>query len=107
LAASATPGDDRQMSEANSGPVGARVVAAAPLLQAGLERAARAAGLRIAGREETATIGLRSPNTGPTHAVVDICADATHVTITLAAVPDPETWSRLLALLHELLDHRS
>jgi len=29
------------------------------------------------------------------------------VTITLATVPDPETWSMLLALLHELLDHRS
>jgi hypothetical protein len=26
------------------------------------------------------------------------------VTITLTAVPDSETWSRLLALLHELLD---
>jgi hypothetical protein len=107
LAASATPGHDRQMSEASSGPVGARVVAAAPLLQAGLERAARAAGLRVAAGGETATIGLRSPNAGPAHAAVDVCADATHVTITLAAVPDPETWSRLLALLHELLDHRS
>jgi hypothetical protein len=29
------------------------------------------------------------------------------VTITLAAVPDPDTWSRLLVLLHELLDHGS
>jgi len=95
------------MSEASGGPVGARVVAAAPLLQAGLERAARAAGLRIAGRKETAAIGLRSPDSGPTPAAVDICADAAQVTITLAAVPDPETWSRLLALLHELLDHRS
>jgi hypothetical protein len=95
------------MSEVTSGPAGARVVAAAPLLQAGLERAARAAGLRIAAGEETATIGLRSPNAGPTHAAVDICADAADVTITLAAVPDPDTWSRLLVLLHELLDHGS
>jgi hypothetical protein len=38
---------------------------------------------------------------------VDVCADATQVTITLAAVPDPETWSRLLALLHQLVDHGS
>jgi hypothetical protein len=94
------------MSEASSGPVGARVVASAPLLQAGLERAARAAGLRV-GVEEQATIGIRSPNAGPTHAAVDVCADATQVTITLAAVPDPETWSRLLALLHQLVDHGS
>jgi hypothetical protein len=95
------------MSEASSGLVGARVVAAAPLLQAGLERAARAAGMRVAARGEPATIGLRSPDAGPAHAAVDVCADATHVTVTLAAVPDPETWRRLLALLHELLDHRS
>jgi hypothetical protein len=107
LAAPATPGHDRNMSEASSGPVGARVVASAPLLQAGLERAARAAGLRVAGGEEMATIGIRSPNAGPTHTAVDVCADATQVTITLAAVPDPETWSRLLALLHQLVDHGS
>jgi hypothetical protein len=92
------------MSEANDTPIGARVVAGVPLLQAGLERAALAVGLRVADGEEMATIGLRSPNTKPTHAAVDVCADADHVTITLTAVPDPETWSRLLALLHELLD---
>jgi hypothetical protein len=38
---------------------------------------------------------------------VDVCADATQVTITLAAVPDPETWSKLLALLRQLVDHGS
>jgi hypothetical protein len=107
LAAPAPPGHDRQMSEASSGSVGARVVAAAPLLRAGLERAARAAGLRVAAGEEPATIGLRSSNAEPAHAEVDVCADARQVTITLAAVPDPKTWSSLLALLHELLDHRS
>jgi hypothetical protein len=92
------------MSEAKDTPIDARVVAGVPLLQAGLERAALAVGLRVADGEEMATIGLRSPNTKPTHAAVDVCADADHVTITLTAVPDSETWSRLLALLHELLD---
>ena len=63
------------------------------------------AGLRVADGDETATIGLRSPNVRPAHATLDVCADADRVTITLAAVPDPETWSKLLALLKELLDH--
>jgi hypothetical protein len=95
------------MSEITGVPIGVRVVAAAPLLRAGLERAALAAGLRVADTAEAVTIGLRSPNTGSIHAVVDVCADADHVTITLAAVPDPETWARILALLHELLDTSS
>jgi hypothetical protein len=92
------------MSEAKDNPIAARVVAGVPLLQAGLERAALAVGLRVVDGEEMATIGLRSPNTKPTQAAVDVCADADHVTITLTAVPDSATWSRLLALLHELLD---
>jgi hypothetical protein len=92
------------MSEAKDAPTGARVVAGVPLLQAGLERVALAVGLRVTDGEEMATIGLRSPNAGPTHAAVDVCADADHVTITLTAVPDSETWLKLLALLHELLD---
>lgn len=95
------------MAETTGVAIGVRVVAAAPLLRAGLERAALAAGLRVADTAAAATIGLRSPNTGPTHAVVDVCADADHVTITLAAAPDPETWARILALLHELLDTSS
>jgi len=52
-------------------------------------------------------IGLRSPSIGPTRAAIDVCADADHVTITLTAVPDPKTWLRLLALLHQLLDTSS
>jgi hypothetical protein len=95
------------MSQAKDAPIGAHVVAGAPLLQAGLERAALAVGLRVADGEEMATIALRSPNAGPTNAAVDVCADADHVTITLTAVPDSETWSRLLALLQELLDSTS
>jgi hypothetical protein len=95
------------MSEARGVRIGARVVAAAPLLRAGLERAALAAGLRVADTAEAATIGLRSPDTGPTHAMVDVCIDADHVTIALATVPDPETWARILALLNELLDTSS
>jgi hypothetical protein len=92
------------MSSVRSVPISARVVAAAPLLQAGLTRAARVAGLRVVDHEQAATIGLRCPNTRPTRTLVDVCADADHVTITLAAAPDPQTWSRILALLHELLD---
>jgi hypothetical protein len=95
------------MSEIRGVPIGAHVVAAAPLLRAGLKRAALAAGLRVTDTAEAATIGLRSPNTGPTHLVVDVCVDADHVTITLAAVPDPEAWARTLALLRELLDTSS
>lgn len=74
------------------------------MLQAGLERAALAVGLRVADGDETAAIGLRSPSTGPTQAAIDVCADADHVTITLTTVPDSKTWFRLLALLRELLD---
>ncbi len=98
------PGHDRQMSQAKDLPIAARVIAGVPLLQAGLERAALAVGLRVADGDETAAIGLRSPNTGPTQAAIDVCADADHVTITLTAVPDSKTWFRLLALLRELLD---
>ncbi len=107
MAAFRLPRHDQSMSETRGVPIGVHVVAAAPLLRAGLERAALAAGLRVADTAEAAAIGLRSPNTGPTHAVVDVCADADHVTITLAAVPDPETWARILALLYELLDTSS
>jgi hypothetical protein len=92
------------MAQAKDAPIAARVVAGVPLLQAGLQRAALSGGLRVADGEETAAIGLRSPNAGPTQAPIDVCADADHVTITLTAVPDSETWFSLLALLHELLD---
>jgi hypothetical protein len=92
------------MPQAKDVPVAARVVAGVPLLQAGLERAALAVGLRVADGDEIAAIGLRSPDAGPTQAAIDVCADADHVTITLTAVPDSGTWFRLLALLRELLD---
>jgi alkylation response protein AidB-like acyl-CoA dehydrogenase len=95
------------MPEAKDAPMAARVVAGVPLLQAGLEQAALAVGLRVADGEEAAAIGLRSPNAGPTLAAIDVCADADHVVITLTAVPDSKTWFRLHALLRELLDTSS
>jgi hypothetical protein len=85
-------------------PVSVQVVASAPLLRAGLERAALAAGLQPTHSEAPAAIGLHSSDTAPTRATVDLSVGANLVTIALTAVPGRETWTAVWGLLAELLD---
>jgi hypothetical protein len=86
-------------------PAHVQIVASAPLLRAGLERAALAAGLQPTHSEApAAVIGLHSSDTAPTHATVDLSVGANLVTITLTAAPRPETWSAVWGLLAELFD---
>jgi hypothetical protein len=89
-----TPGD----------PVHVQVVASAPMLRVGLERAALAAGLQLANPEAPTAIGLHSADTLPTRAAVDLSVGANLVTIALTAVPDRETWTAVWELLGELFD---
>jgi hypothetical protein len=84
--------------------VRAHVEAGAPLLRVGLEQAALAAGLQLTGPDASVVIGLRSPDTGPTGATVDVSVEANLVRITLTAVPDRRTWMSLWALLGQLFD---
>jgi hypothetical protein len=85
-------------------PVRAQVTAAALLIRVGLEQAALAAGLQLSGTEGSAAIGLRTPDTGPTDATLDVRVEANLVRISLTALPDQRTWTALLALLGQLLD---
>lgn len=86
-----------------SQPVRAQILASAPLLRAGLERAALAAGLQLT-EEAQPTIGLHSSDTGPTRATLDLSVGANLVTIVLTAVPDRQTWTAVWRLLAELVD---
>jgi hypothetical protein len=93
------------MEPSPSQPVRAHVVASAPLLRVGLERAALAAGLQPARPEEAPTvIGLHSADTPPTGATVDLSVGANQVTIAVTAIPDHQTWTAVWQLLGELLD---
>jgi hypothetical protein len=85
-------------------PIRALVVASAPLLRVGLERAVLAAGLELASEEAVAAIGLHTADTAPTGTGMDLSVGANQVTITLTAIPEPETWSAAWALLTELFD---
>jgi hypothetical protein len=80
------------------------VVASAPLLRVGLERAVLAAGLRLTSDKAVAVIGLHTADTAPTDTGTDLSVGANQVTITLTAIPEPGTWSAVRALLAELLD---
>jgi hypothetical protein len=80
------------------------VVASAPLLRAGLERAALVAGLQLASEQAAGAIGLHTPDTAPTNASVDLTVGANHVTIAFTALPEPATWAAVWALLAELFD---
>ena len=81
----------------------AHVVASTALLRAGLERAARIAGLTPVAAGQAAVIALRcedAPNIGEP---VVVRAGLDGVTVTLARDPDPELWAALRVLARELL----
>jgi hypothetical protein len=84
-------------------PLPTHVLAGTALLRAGLERAARIAGLTPVGPSERAVIVLRCEDDAENDAPIDIRAGLDGVTVTIARDPDPETWTALRALAGELL----
>jgi hypothetical protein len=92
------------MDRAPGAPIQASVVADAPLLQVGLERAALTAGLQLASDQAAAAIGLHPTDTAPTDVSMDLSVGANQVTITLTAIPTRETWMAAWVLLGELFD---
>jgi hypothetical protein len=91
--------------ERSRSPLPTRVVADSSLLRAGLERAARMAGLTPVAATEPALIGLHCDG-DTTDAPVDVRAGLDRVTVTIVGDPEPETWAALRALTHELLGVR-
>jgi hypothetical protein len=85
-------------------PIRVLVVARAPLLHVGLERAVLAAGLQPTSDTTVAAIGLHTADTDPTETGMDLSVGANQVTITLTAIPKPQTWSAAWALFPELFD---
>ena len=85
-------------------PIRVLVVASAPLLRVGLERAVLAAGLQPTSDKTGAAIGLHSADTAPTETGMDLSVGANQVTIALTTIPEPPTWSAAWALLPELFD---
>jgi len=85
-------------------PIHVQVVASAPLLRAGLERAVLAAGLQPTHSGVPAAIGLHSADTPPTRATVDLSVGANLVTIALMAPPERLVWTAVWELLGELFD---
>jgi hypothetical protein len=92
------------MDRAPRAPIHVVVVASAPLLRAGLERAVLAAGLQLTSDHAVAAIGLHPPDTAPTDSRLDLSVGANQVTIALTAIPQRELWSEVWALLFELFD---
>ena len=82
----------------------ARVVASTSLLRAGLERAARNAGLTPVASGEPAVITLHCDANTPCDAPVVVRAELDRVTLTIASDPGPEAWAALTALTRELLN---
>jgi hypothetical protein len=85
-------------------PLRVLIVASAPLLRVGLERAILAAGLQPTSDKADAAIGLYSADTAPPGTSMDLCVGANHVAITLTSIPELQTWSAAWALLPELFD---
>jgi hypothetical protein len=92
------------MDRAAGAPIHALVVANAPLLRVGLERAVLTAGLQLTSDQTAAAIGLHPADTAPTDASMDLSVDANQVAITLTVIPRRETWMAVWVLLGELLD---
>jgi hypothetical protein len=92
------------MDRGPGAPIQAVVVASAPLLRVGLERAVLAAGLQLVTEQAAPAIGLHTPDTAPTDASMDLTVGSNHITIALTAIPEPATWTAVWALLAELLD---
>ena len=93
------------MYESSEPPLPTRVVAGTALLRAGLERAARSAGLTPVASTEHAVIELRCDDDrdAETGAPVDVRAAVDRVTVTIARDPGPRAWAALQALTRELL----
>ena len=81
-----------------------QVAAPNSLLQAALEHAVTAAGMRVAPRGGMAMVLLRTPDQPATGAPLDISVDGVHVTIAVAEPPNPHAWAATLILLRNLLD---
>jgi hypothetical protein len=92
------------MDRSPRAPIQALVVASAPLLRVGLERAVVAAGLQLTSDKAVAAIGLHTPDATPTETGMDLSVGANQVTIALTTIPEPETWSAAWTLLAELFD---
>jgi hypothetical protein len=84
-------------------PLPAHVVASTALLRAGLERAARIAGLTPVASGQPAVIALRCEDAPDIDAPVDVRAGLDGVTVRMARDPDPELWAALRVLAGELL----
>jgi hypothetical protein len=80
------------------------VVASAPLLRAGLERAVLTAGLQLTSDQAAAAIGLHPADTVRSDASVDLSVGANQVTIALSSVPTREIWMAVWVVLGELFD---
>ena len=98
-------GDDEAVAMPDRDPtVTVRVVAAIPLLQAALEHAVTAAGLRLVFQGE-AVATLRTPDRPAIGASVDISVNMDQVTIVLAEPPSPDVWKATLNLIRQLFDN--
>jgi hypothetical protein len=100
-------GDDHGAVRNRESTVCVQVAAANPLLEAALEHAVTAAGLRVAPRGGPAMVLLRTPDQPATGAPLDISVDGEHATITLTGWPNPAIWAATLDLLRRLLDGRA
>jgi hypothetical protein len=89
--------------EPSDPPLPVHVVANTALLRAGLERAARIAGLTPVDPDEPAAIALRCEGDPNIDASVEVLAGLDGVTVRIARDPDPEVWTALRALAGELL----
>lgn len=99
-----TTGDDHGAVRERESTVRVRVAAANSLLEAALEHAVTAAGLRVAPRGGAAMVLLRTPDQPATAAPVDISVDGEQATIVVAEAPSPDAWAAILILLRRVLD---
>jgi hypothetical protein len=81
-----------------------QVAAANPLLEAALEHAVTAAGLRVAPSGGEPVVLLRTPDRPATGAPLDISVDYEQITIAVIQAPSPDVWAATLILLRHLLD---
>jgi hypothetical protein len=84
-------------------PLPAHVIASTALLRAGLDRAARLAGLTPVASGQPAVIALRCEDVPSIDAPVDVRAGLDGVTVRIARDPGPALWAALRLLAGELL----
>jgi hypothetical protein len=101
-----TAGDDDGAVRDQESTVCVQIAAAKPLLEAALEHAVTAAGLRVAPRDRAAMVLLRTPDQPATGAPLDIIVDGEHITIAVTQAPSPDAWAATRILLAHLLDER-